>query len=246
MWIKYLLLFTCILSCNVAELTGIAKTEIGDNFGRDLKPGLIAFWRLNEPGSTDTRFDSIGGNNLIATDFAYSVQGKVGNAVDCQISTDDAASGILHNSSPSVSISNTQDYTIAFWAQDNDGAGGGYAVDFDQTTIRVASGGGFFEISTDADATHFPFANNFPSGQWKHFTFVFNGIGDYVDYYVDGSFVESIGVSDSSVVPAQLSLCSLSIAGQNFPGYLDSVGLWERALSIEDIKALANGNNNVD
>jgi len=249
MWVKNILILGFMLllslSCNVASMITDAETSIGNNFAKDLRSGLVSFWKLDESGNTDTRFDSEGVQDLTATGTAVVVTGKYGNAVDCQNSSDNAADGILDNGSPNINISNTSDYTISFWAQDNDGAGGGYAVDFDQTVIRVNSGGGYFEVSTDADTTHSA-TSVYPVGQWVHFTFVFNGLGDYVDYYVNGSFKESFGVGDSSLVPSQISLCSMSAAGNNFPGYLDSVGLWDRALNSEEIKALANGNNNVD
>lgn len=240
---KTFLLITFLLlnSCNIASVLTGAETDLGDNFATDVRDGLVFFYRLEE--NATTRADETGAYPLTDNVSVNNTSGAVGNAADCFGAA--SASPFLRNTSPAFSLSATEDYSFAFWFNDQDGAGGGQILDIDQLQVQINGGGGILEVSTDAGATQHASAFGYSTNTWYHYAFVADAANDEIDMYVDGTFYETLSVLDSGIAPSNITVCSDG-AGDKAPGYIDNIGFWRRRLSGNEIKALARGSTNVD
>lgn len=261
-----LLIFSIFLinSCNVASvITGTSETELGSNFTKkqdnklDLTSGIRYFWRFEESGTGIARSSSFGSATTTdnTTSGVSTIVGQRGNGISCEALI--SGSGFLQVSGD-MSFSASANYNISFWVYMAANPIGGcsdeniviesnndfrVAMDDNCTTstfdVDVLSGGAEMNLQ--------PASNyNFPG--WFHISVnIFNG-GDFVDLYVNGNLeaTNTLG-SPTAVGAATFSICSRDTDGGFFlDGRLDSLGVWDRNLTPEEIEALYNGNNNVD
>jgi hypothetical protein len=253
MWIKYFLLFSLALSCNVMEMTGIAETDLGNNFGRDLKPGLMHFYKFDEAGTGVNRIDSIAGANFIDTTAEQipSTSGKRGGAVDCYSGLT-SGSGFL-SVTQSITFTVNQSFNISAWVELPANPSGGCA---DSRGIFTASNLEIFlddldcANSGDLRVRYFSVdynlndVYNFPG--WHHFSFNFLNGGTSIDIYINGNYISTLAATQNAWGTTYFEACSGGAGVSGLGGKLDSLGIWDRELSGEDIRALYNGNNNVD
>lgn len=86
-------------------------------------------------------------------------------------------------------------------------------------------------------------ANDF--NNWVHISF--NIAGGNLDVYKNGNFYGTYGFTTASGSSSNIFILCSGTSGSNpHNGYLDSFGIWERTLDEKEVKALYNGNNNVD
>lgn len=253
---KFLLLGLIIFtlnSCNVASIiTGTTETDLGKNFGVDLTKGLDFFARLDSSGDQATDFNGI---YLINNFTVTQTSGKNGGAIQCDSAGIGNADGALKDTSTNIIYSSGSDFAMSFWIKMDTtyiSSNNGVLID-DGSTFNILIG----DYDTDADANDLYLNINamvsqyhdIPAslGTWNHIAVNFFNGGDSRDIYINGDFyTSSSGHSQMNINATGLNLCSFYNGGNEFQGALDSVGIWSRTLSSEEIRALYSGNNNVD
>jgi hypothetical protein len=252
MWIKYFLLFSITLSCNVMEMTGIAETDLGDNFKKDLTLGLDFFAKLDSSGDQYSQFGDI----LLVNNFTVTqTTGVNGGAIQCDSAGTANADGALKDTTTSIIYGSADSFAISFWIKMDViyGAAVFGTVLTDGGTITIQLG----DDDAQADSNdlklnvngmvsnYVDFIGN--TGEWNHVAINFVNGGDERYVYLNGNFYTSTNSHTQMNVNASgLSLCSNFNGGNELAGAIDSVGIWRRLLDDEDIRALYNGNNNVD
>lgn len=238
-----------IISCNVASLITDAETNLGSNFGYDVRDGLLHFWRFDTTGD---QYDDYGGITLINNFGVLSINGKFGAAIQCD-SAGSNANGALKSTSASIVIPSGNDFAIAFWIKPDITYTSLTGVIFsDNNSVDIHFGDFNSTSSNDLYVDIMGMTSTFydlpaPVGSWTHIAINFYNGGDLRDLYVNGIHHESMGgLSAMNVNSTQLSFCSLINGGSELEGAIDSFGFWERTLEDEAIQALYSGIANVD
>lgn len=255
---RYLIICSLFLSCNVVKTLTSGDTSPSNDFfdncnncGNheivELNNGLVSFFKLDE--SSTTRVDSgYSGNDL--SDFGVSIptinqSGR--QSMDCNSYV--SATEYVYKSGgvSNLSFGNGGDFSIAFWIYRlTDPSSDMYILktdnleilspNWDNASIQVKVGG----LQTSS-------ALGLGMSTWDHvvinysrndgFTIYFNG--NY--YHHDSTPTSSVNVNTTFIY-----LCSNSGGTNKFEGYLDSFGVWDRLLNPSEVKALYNGNNDLD
>lgn len=191
--------------------------------------GLLAFWKL------DNVNDSSGNaNTLTNTNSVTFSAGKIGNSADF------SGSNYLQTS---ASFSLTT-HSISFWFKITDNAG---------VSLGVGTGyPGNFRVLTIGQNLYFqgPNANvaissgvNCLDGQWHHCVAIAtsNTLTIYLDNALNGTNSYS-GSSNSTFKIGNAGDGALSSGGT----FIDAVGLWNRALTVQEVSQLYNSGNGVE
>jgi len=199
-----------------------------------LGDGLLAFWKLDEESTV--RGDATGnGNALSDTNGVGFTSGKLGNAA-------------YFNGSNSLSTNTTfdtsQSYTICCWAKTD--ATGGY-----QKVVEVDGASSQTQLEAWGDGFNGPFfqpANNvqltipgFVGDTQPHFlTCAYNAATGVASFYIDGQKSTQDGLMGIGQ-PGYLGIGGAT--SDPLTGWVDEVGVWNRALSDEEIAQLYNNGN---
>jgi Concanavalin A-like lectin/glucanases superfamily len=223
--------------------------------------GLIAYWKLNESGNTNTAADSAG--TFTGTLFGFPadesanwVTGKVGNALEFDGSDDRldmSGTGSLHTALP---------LTFAAWIYadlDNDAII--MANDFTPSSSyygawlalrpprKVEVGYGDGTGCTALSDTRYMETgiNAYPVGQWVHLVGIIRGQTD-MSIYVNGVDYGTLNPGgsggaiayDGSQQPSMGNVAGTCNTNVGFDGKLDDVRMYNRALSPGEVEALYN------
>lgn len=250
---KYLLGIAFLVSCNVAEIAGIGKNDLGDNFGHPtLNNELIHFFRF-EGGSGD-QVDDIGGATLVNATGITSITGKFGEAVYCN-SGDASATALEATGVTLGDSSGVGNYAISFWVYPLTIpiAGEIYAIFSNGTSFEISLGDyaashDDLDISINVNANINNVQNIIAnSGQWYHIAINFFNGGDTRELYINGQlFTTSSGNSSISWGSTSFGICSYMGGGSEFDGDIDSLGIWKRTLTSSEIKDLYDGKSQLD
>ena len=209
--------------------------------------GLIAHFTLDSDGdSSDGNFTA-----STVTDVEFGSEGANG-ATGTSATFNGASSVIQHDWSADL---NPESFTLALWAKSNGGAGAwnspvtsrhdlnpdsqGYLI-YDNNPNGVWtfwSGNG--TVDGNWQALDGPEVN---LGEWEHVAITYDNESEMKRLYVNGELAVE---ANDSVFPNDTTPFNIG-AGQDmgngfwFKGDLDDIGLWDRALSLEDIQAIMN------
>lgn len=215
--------------------------------------GLKGYWSFNGQDMNNTiAVDRSGaGNNGTLTNGPAITEGKLGQALSFDGSDD-------HVSVPdSPSLSSTTAFSVSFWALRTGvvNSGRNYIRKTDTGDRSWVIGTGDFGVISftiasdvnDSGSNYVTTPNGVVvSGQWVHVTAVFDGSGstsaDRAKIYANGALqpVTVTGTIATSAVnnSAALNIGGLGGGGDLFPGKIDEVRYYSRALSANEIKAL--------
>ncbi|NDD53255.1 LamG domain-containing protein, partial [bacterium] len=212
-----------------------------------LLDGMVAFWPMNEENGD--RLDISGGNALVETGAVESSPGVIGNA--CEL-----AGGENYLSHPTLKL--TPSFTISGWfksptttgmfgqlMQNWDGAEAtgqfllGWGDEPNQSTTNellayIKTGDGLVRLAYPALA----------ADEWRHFVLSLDADMGMVSLYVDNVLADSSPVTSALVSTTNVLQLGIGEQGnsQNSTACsLDSVGVWDRALSESEIGMLWNG-----
>lgn len=241
---------------NTGGTSGVGGNTTGGTSGGSaagLREGCALLLHMDEnswsaPGSV---IDSSGNmNNGSPTgSAAITANGKFGNG-----GLFDGASSIVVNDS--TSLRPTTGLTVAAWifptSIDGSKPAGvvakrvDYGVSATFALFLFASNNLVVDIDTENDrfASKTVFANN----TWYHVAVVYDGTlpqAERVHLYVNGTLDTTASESSSSIgqytAPLQVGTLPTGGDGYGFPGVIDEVGVWTRALSIDEIAQLQVG-----
>lgn len=250
---KLLFLSLFILSsCNPLKSLSDGETSLDDNFFdggnvESLSNDLLSFWRLEESGTTEDRHDSNNINNFQhSLGNLNSTNGKRGNGFDCN-SIVSGTNTFSPNTTTNMNFGLSQDFTVSLWVKAFAGTSGylfhgesgtGY-------TIQILSNN---EIDVWVNSTSSsPSSTILNYGQWHHIVVLFDRDSG-VSIYKDGAFSEfqAVTFNGTSFNDNNVWICSDNAYSQVPNAGIDSVGVWGRLLTQEEINGLYYGNNNLD
>ena len=219
-----------------------------------LSTGLVSYWPLDEVSGT--REDAKGGNDLTDNNMVPSTIGMQGNSASFTPEnntflsiSDDVQSGL-----------EPANISLAVWMKSNLGS-----ADFiDEVLISKGASPGDYRLSLEngralffyvngipvassytlyADAIVTPYINNLDDGNWHHVIATYDG--NVSKIYVDGS-ISAYRTIGAQVVGNTVSLTVGKLINGDgndygyFDGLIDEVGLWNRALTAEEVTKLYN------
>jgi hypothetical protein len=253
---KIILLSLFLLSsCNIMKALTDGETKIDENFyngsqGVNLGDGLISFWKLDESSGISRQDSGYNGNDMTVTSSmnSISIGGRTG--IDCNSTTtsvnflDDVVSG------PGLSFGTHGNFAVSFWI---------YRLATPATDLIIFELSNFIIKAPSGDNSAIQFDFNAGSYQtwanfglattgWNHVAVNLDRTGGFY-VYLNGSLFnhDATTSTGSNMTNSVLRLCSTGGNGTNkFEGYLDSVGVWNRSLNTDEIKALYNGQNHLD
>jgi len=214
-----------------------------------LLPGLQAYWPMDE--DTGLYNDASGNQNdltLNGQTLEYFT-GKLGTAI---VSVD-------YTSSLTAPVALIGNFSISFWiktAQEN------FFTCLSQATSGCIgylfyghSGGFSFQVYTgdaetnpnfipDVSSGSFgPVGGTISDGEWHHVVGVLNG--QEASLYIDGVLADAV-TGEFPLIPSanpMMLFDNNTCLGQTVIGSMDEVGVWQRALSAEDVGQLFNNGN---
>lgn len=210
-----------------------------------LLTGIYAYWKFDSSNSND----SVGSNNGTDTSITYSSgNGKINNGAGFNGSTSkivlpDVAFGIASASTFAFWIKTTS--TVAtnpqMFTRDHTGVLRAWQVGMGAGTtnkgirfIRFDSGGSLVTNITSAAAIN--------DGSWHHVVCTFdNTVGSIV--YIDGlsSASDAVTTNTNNNTGEGVYIGNYGGGGgSEFPGSLDEIGVWTRALSSSEVTQLYN------
>lgn len=189
---------------------------------------LSAVWHMDET-SGQTVADSSGNNNNGTATGTTIVSGKYGNARSLNGTSD-----YIGVTNPSVPIGNSS-YTMAAWIKPN--AMGTYGI------IGWGNYGTVNQVNafrlTSTGLTNYWWGNDLTvatsdlSGSWHYVTATFDGTTRII--YVDGTVVGSDTPTGHNVPNSANFRIGSTNNGEYFPGAIDEVRIWNRALAAWEV-----------
>lgn len=212
-----------------------------------LTDSLISYWTLDESSDGSgavTRNDSHSTNHLTDNNTTPSGTGIISNGADFE-----SANSEYLSKTDTANLSITGDYSISLWykpesapASDNAYALVSKSIAEYHLDYENGAPGGLrlrvFNNSTNANK-----AVDLGTGAFKHIVVVYSDSGDTVTYYVNGS---SLGTTALTANPTD-GANDLRIGRRggatdmHADGIIDEVGLWNRALTADEVTSLYNG-----
>lgn len=225
---------------------GMTRVDVSYHYAAvDPSPlGLVGYWRMDE-GSGTTAFDSSG----------YGHQGSLINGVSRVTGMVGSGALSFDGSNDYVTVANTTvlqltgDLTVALWMKRSSdpgtsrqlfGKGSGTQRNY-SLMHETGTGKILFQQNTSAGATlSLSSATSLTSGIWYHVTVVRQG--NAVSLYLNGR-LDASGTFASAATTAStdaLLIGAQTTAAGYFPGVLDDVRLYKRALSAAEVTVLAD------
>lgn len=215
-----------------------------------INTGLVGYWKLDE-GSGTTATDSSGnGNTGTLVNGPTWTAGRIGQGL--------AFDGLTNYVTvPSTAALNAYPLTVAVWMKTNSTTGVRGVVNkylagsYDGYQVFLNNGNLCAWYLRDTanyvyDGSGCPFnLAGYTDNQWHHVAFVVDASGGrlYVDGLVKGSLAwTGTAGPPSTAQPIHLGHYPGAFGGaEYFPGVLDDVRIYNRALTVEEIQALSTG-----
>ena len=243
--------------------TGFGKVELAVNSIRHitiaatrapgkLPPGLVALWSAEGDGH-----DSVGGNDATLTDIAFA-EGKMGQA----FSFNGTSSWIKIPASPALDVGTGEGFTVTAWIKPTDVHGLHPILEWQPGETMPSPLGiqlwlgenpssrgvlcGFFIDANGNNYVHVPSpSGTFVVNAWQHIAITYSKADGIINMYVNGKTVSRL--SWGSFVPLTKGSLSSFRPGNPgdwtynkfFPGLVDELAIYNRALSASEIQAVS-------
>jgi len=208
--------------------------------GNAAETDLVGWWKFNEISGTIAHDASGNGNDGTINGDPIWVAGKVDGALQLDGDGDYVEVG-------SVGISGIDPRTIAGWARAST-----TVIPGSTTVFGFAPDGNiegtYFDIEVDdlgnyvVNVQGLQLVLSAVDTQWHHFAATYTGSGG--SWYLDGQYINSldgaVGTIDQVRIGANLEDSSF------FPGLIDDVRIYNKALTLEEIKKLMAGSKAYD
>lgn len=210
--------------------------------------GMVGWWQFNAgSGSTASDTSGFGNTGTLSASGATWASGINGGAVQLDGNTGQVS--IADNSS----LHQTTALTVSAWFEQTSAVYGG--------TIAAKFGGGqgswslglmndspYPSLSANGSAqTYYAFGSGsaWSLNTWHNIIMVYNGNAQSFQIYIDGNPYSSYGTvhgsPPSSIYPGTASLVfGGATDGNNFPGLISDVRVYQRILSTGEIQAIVN------
>jgi lysophospholipase L1-like esterase len=186
---------------------------------------LRAYYKFDE--LTGHARDEVGGNTGYVTAGVTRVAGRV--------------NGGFHFDSHSdyITLANPLTYktaTYSFWMRIQSITDDLLIMGHDPYYSRIFIGANNnIKLETNTNGQEFAFYNSFTPGTWYHIALVREN--DQLRLYRNGIHTSTTSISGSN----SLTISQIGFNGRSFRGTLDEIGIWDRALTTEEIALLHSG-----
>jgi hypothetical protein len=244
----------CVLLVSV--LAGVSTVEAVEPStianDAELLEGLVSYWPLDEEGGV--RADVHGGNHLEAVGVVVGNSGIINNAARFS-SANQSYLGISDSEQGGLDLES--DYTLSVWINPesfpHDGAIFGKFLDFINLGQNINQRSYLAIITPDGlnsyishDGTNYvgkTLRHVYDLNRWTHTVLVYYSALGMMVLYVDGKVVAEVDGYPNSIFNsnAKFFLGAYKDGGYGyFNGSLDEVGVWNRALTPEEVTKLYN------
>jgi hypothetical protein len=194
--------------------------------------GLLAFWKLNGNGN-----DSSGNNNHLTNvnNVTFS-SGKIGSASNF-------TAGKYFSSEVQIGgTGNAQNFTFSLWIK---------TIQNSSTNKMISAAGNYNyyfmeyagKIYANFGGSQFNSTSNVNDGNWHHVVVTYDRVK--LRIYIDG--VLEVDQNETGVTPlSYVYIGSDDNGGQSLFGSLDSIGIWNRALTSEEVTQIYNDGNGLE
>lgn len=210
----------------------------------DITTGLAGWWKFDENYGSATA-DSAGSNTASLINTPNWVGAKIGNGA---LSFNGSSSHVTVPASSALEMAGSS-VTVAVWIKNSVPFSG------ERMLIEHATwpnGNAYHLVMTSSGSVAFNFPNlqnvdgavgasfTLSDGNWHHVVGVLNDAGNVAELYIDGTLQASKATSQSigSGGPSQTFIAARSGTSIFFPGSMDDVRIYNRALSAADVTAL--------
>lgn len=231
----------------VSGLAGFAAASVWvvPGWGESAASGLISHWRFDE-GSGALALDDAGANNGVVTGALYSSDAAPAPDSKYSLGFDGVDDLVDVPDAPSLDFDQSRPMTISLWVKKMSSPSVYHILG-----KRDGCGTMNYQLARDGGGVHFNSADAGPgrvdtsvsdleNGIWTHIAATYDG--STLRMYVGGTEKGSaspfvLGVPDD----APLRIGASGTCGNNFPGLIDDVRIYGRALSSAEVGALAAG-----
>ena len=202
-----------------------------------LNSGLVGDWSFDQADMAGTVAYDRSGNNGDLTNGPQRTIGKIGQALSFD--------GLNRNIYVSIGTTNLDltTKTLSAWIKmKHDPSGGTYrgiVITTPQSELYVLSD--VFGIYDNNTGLFRSSGVNVADDQWHHVTTVYrSGVANGTELYVDGVLKANVTATNAGSVSAVDIGCGQGCSTQTFPGKIDDVRIYNRALSAQEVKRLYN------
>ncbi len=209
-----------------------------------LGSGLIAYWPFDD--GADPTADVAGGHDgaLMGATFTTTDIAPVPGNVSAVVFANQG-NHIVMEDPDAFSFGPTSPMSISLWLKQT-AARGVYHVFGKRDGCGIIN----YQLARDGRLVHFSSGSDllflgadFPFNTWTHVTITYNGAGS-IKMYLNG--VEAVSrdnfvMTGESSAPFRIGTSGTCPASQTFPGLIDEVQIYNRALTPEEVAALATG-----
>jgi hypothetical protein len=248
---KYLIFLLLLSSCNFFKTVTGDKPTIDNGFADgggqestiDLSQGIYGFWKFEETAGAN-RVDQYFNRQLIDQANVPKMSGPRGASADCNAGVTGDPFFLMVES---FNYSADYELTFAFWVNKSTNPLSinlDHVVHLDTNYIKLEdldSMGDLSDLQVTINSQFFNFYDvvDFDGATWHHFVVVIHNGGRNVSLYVNGEFVDNLNDGiQKDFISTQMIVCSNATGFDHLKGKIDSLGMWERALSADEIKAL--------
>ncbi|MBU0660889.1 prepilin-type N-terminal cleavage/methylation domain-containing protein [Patescibacteria group bacterium] len=202
----------------------------------DLEEGLVAYWNMNENIGASIA-DSSGNNNAGIIDGAEWTDGREGSGLDF----DGSGGHVLVDNSDSLNITEDE-ITLSVWFKKSDlSDGGAFIFKNSQYFLWIDSNGkvNFILYKPNWTEVSLEWVDRINDTDWHHVVALYDG--EAMKIYIDNQELASLETNGN----IQSRTNDVRIGSQNdtlneFDGLLDTIRIYDRAVSLEEIDALYN------
>jgi len=202
-------------------------------------PSLVGWWQFDETSGTTVSDSSGYGNTGTLTGTFTRVPGQMGNAINFG-----GTSYVANGPTASAFPTGNNPRTMAAWIKLPAKVTGNAAIlEHDGFYMFVTSGGTLQVIASQmGESNGITGITRVDDGAWHHVASVYPGPGSNWSVYVDGK-LDQVGThADPNTGNAGTWRIGLLLNGAwNFPGIIDEVRYYGRALSTSEIQAIVAG-----